>query len=86
MSTLYTTEQVETFQRWAPRQASAVRRQALGRRGVARSRPRPGRDLHRRLLSIQEEAGLPEEISALRVFDVIARIDPSAAAPKNALT
>ena len=31
--------------------------------------------LHRRLLSIREEAGLPEEISALRVFDVIAWMD-----------
>ncbi|MFV9459969.1 DUF6308 family protein [Rhodococcus sp. NM-2] len=28
--------------------------------------------LHRRLLSIRKAAGLPEEISALRVFDVIA--------------
>ena len=31
--------------------------------------------LHRRLLSIRKEAGLPEEISALRVFDVIAWMD-----------
>ncbi|WP_257014868.1 DUF6308 family protein [Rhodococcus sp. ACPA1] len=31
--------------------------------------------LHRRLLSILGEAGLPEEISALRVFDVIAWMD-----------
>ncbi|PBC47501.1 DUF6308 family protein [Rhodococcus sp. ACPA1] len=31
--------------------------------------------LHHRLLSIREEAGLPEEISALRVFDVIAWMD-----------
>ena len=31
--------------------------------------------LHRRWLSIREEAGLPEEISALRVFDVIAWMD-----------
>ncbi|WP_257016373.1 DUF6308 family protein [Rhodococcus sp. ACS1] len=33
------------------------------------------RALHHRLLSIREEAGLPEEISALRVFDVIAWMD-----------
>ncbi|MDI9938774.1 DUF6308 family protein [Rhodococcus sp. IEGM 1351] len=31
--------------------------------------------LHHRLLSIREEAGLPDEISALRVFDVIAWMD-----------
>ncbi|QQZ19448.1 DUF6308 family protein [Rhodococcus sp. 21391] len=31
--------------------------------------------LHHRLVSIREEAGLPEEISALRVFDVIAWMD-----------
>ncbi|ELB91867.1 DUF6308 family protein [Rhodococcus opacus] len=31
--------------------------------------------LHRRLLSIRKEAGLPDEISALRVFDVIAWMD-----------
>ncbi|WP_249353645.1 DUF6308 family protein [Rhodococcus sp. USK13] len=31
--------------------------------------------VHHRLLSIREEAGLPEEISALRVFDVIAWMD-----------
>ncbi|WKN61062.1 DUF6308 family protein (plasmid) [Rhodococcus opacus] len=31
--------------------------------------------LHHRLLSIREEVGLPEEISALRVFDVIAWMD-----------
>ncbi|WP_255315059.1 DUF6308 family protein [Rhodococcus koreensis] len=31
--------------------------------------------MHRRWLSIREEAGLPEEISALRVFDVIAWMD-----------
>ena len=31
--------------------------------------------LHHRLLSISEEAGLPREISALRVFDVIAWMD-----------
>nr|WP_231138045.1 DUF6308 family protein [Rhodococcus opacus] len=31
--------------------------------------------LHRRLLSLREEAGLPEEISVLRVFDVIAWMD-----------
>ncbi|WP_016884352.1 MULTISPECIES: DUF6308 family protein [unclassified Rhodococcus (in: high G+C Gram-positive bacteria)] len=31
--------------------------------------------MHHRLLSIREEAGLPDEISALRVFDVIAWMD-----------
>ncbi|MBW4818438.1 hypothetical protein KTN60_30655 [Rhodococcus qingshengii] len=31
--------------------------------------------LHHRLLSIRGEAGLPDEISALRVFDVIAWMD-----------
>ncbi|WP_419179537.1 DUF6308 family protein [Rhodococcus opacus] len=31
--------------------------------------------LHHRLLSIREEAGFPEQISALRVFDVIAWMD-----------
>ncbi|AHK35679.1 hypothetical protein OPAG_06568 [Rhodococcus opacus PD630] len=31
--------------------------------------------LHRRLLSLRGEAGLPAEISALRVFDVIAWMD-----------
>ena len=31
--------------------------------------------LHHRLLSIREETGLPEEIFALRVFDVIAWMD-----------
>ena len=31
--------------------------------------------LHRRLVSIRKKAGLPEEISALRVFDVIAWMD-----------
>ncbi|MDV7090178.1 DUF6308 family protein [Rhodococcus opacus] len=31
--------------------------------------------LHHRVLTIWEEAGLPEEISALRVFDVIAWMD-----------
>ncbi|PBC51550.1 DUF6308 family protein [Rhodococcus sp. ACPA1] len=31
--------------------------------------------LHHRSLSIRKEAGLPEEISALRVFDVIAWMD-----------
>ncbi|MGW5153790.1 DUF6308 family protein [Rhodococcus koreensis] len=31
--------------------------------------------LHRRLLLIREEAGLPEEVSARRVFDVIAWMD-----------
>lgn len=31
--------------------------------------------LHRRLLSIREEAALPAEVSALRVFDVIAWVD-----------
>ncbi|ABG99049.1 conserved hypothetical protein (plasmid) [Rhodococcus jostii RHA1] len=31
--------------------------------------------LHRRLLSLRGEAGLPEEISALWVFDVIAWMD-----------
>ncbi|MFD7011435.1 DUF6308 family protein [Rhodococcus jostii] len=31
--------------------------------------------LHRRLLSIRKEADLPDEISALRVFDVIAWMD-----------
>ncbi|WP_257015992.1 DUF6308 family protein [Rhodococcus sp. ACS1] len=31
--------------------------------------------LHHRLLSIRKEAGLPDEISALRVFDVIAWMD-----------
>ncbi|MFC0452361.1 DUF6308 family protein [Rhodococcus jostii] len=31
--------------------------------------------LHRRLLSLRGEAGLPEGISALRVFDVIAWMD-----------
>ncbi|MFC9768511.1 DUF6308 family protein [Rhodococcus jostii] len=31
--------------------------------------------LHHRLLSIRDAAGLPEEISALRVFDVIAWMD-----------
>ncbi|MFC9907005.1 DUF6308 family protein [Rhodococcus sp. NPDC127593] len=34
-----------------------------------------GGALHHRLLSLREEAGLPEEISALRVFDVIAWMD-----------
>ncbi|WP_236581662.1 hypothetical protein [Rhodococcus sp. T7] len=38
------------------------------------------------MLSIQEEAGRPEENSALRVFDVIAWIDARADASKNALT
>ncbi|WP_306303787.1 DUF6308 family protein [Rhodococcus wratislaviensis] len=31
--------------------------------------------LHYRLLSLRKEAGLPEEISALRVFDVLAWMD-----------
>ncbi|GCE37841.1 hypothetical protein Rhow_000725 [Rhodococcus wratislaviensis] len=31
--------------------------------------------LHHRLLNIRDTAGLPEEISALRVFDVIAWMD-----------
>ena len=31
--------------------------------------------LHHRLLSIRKKAGLPEEISVLRVFDVIAWMD-----------
>lgn len=34
-----------------------------------------GGALHRRLVSIRKEAGLPEEISVLRVFDVIAWMD-----------
>ncbi|WP_368679965.1 DUF6308 family protein (plasmid) [Rhodococcus opacus] len=34
-----------------------------------------GAALHHRLLSIRDEAGLPEEVSALRVFDVIAWMD-----------
>ena len=38
-----------------------------GAGGAARRRA-----LHRRLLSVRGEAGLPEEVSALRVFDVIA--------------
>ncbi|MDV6286638.1 DUF6308 family protein [Rhodococcus jostii] len=33
------------------------------------------RALHHRLESLRKEAGLPEEISALRVFDVIAWMD-----------
>ncbi|ANS32610.1 hypothetical protein R1CP_40150 (plasmid) [Rhodococcus opacus] len=42
--------------------------------------------LHRRLLSIREEAGLPEGISALRVFDVIAWMDGRTVAWVNVLT
>ncbi|MDI9940656.1 DUF6308 family protein [Rhodococcus sp. IEGM 1351] len=41
--------------------------------------------LHHRLLSIREEAGLPEEISALRVFDVIAWMDGEKSRPGRAL-
>ncbi|RYF61220.1 MAG: hypothetical protein EOO27_02890 [Comamonadaceae bacterium] len=51
--------------------------------GTERSHLKPVREalradegaLHHRLLSIREEASLPEEISALRVFDVIAWMD-----------
>ncbi|QSE87513.1 hypothetical protein JWS13_01275 (plasmid) [Rhodococcus pseudokoreensis] len=51
--------------------------------GTERARLNPVREalraddgaLHRRLLPIREEAGLPEEISALRLFDVIAWMD-----------
>nr|WP_241769484.1 DUF6308 family protein [Rhodococcus opacus] len=41
--------------------------------------------LHRRLLSIRGEAGLPAEISALRVFDVIAWMDGEESRPRGAL-
>ncbi|WP_257015033.1 DUF6308 family protein [Rhodococcus sp. ACPA1] len=40
--------------------------------------------MHRRLLSIRKEAGLPEEISALRVFDVIAWVDGEESRPGRA--
>ena len=51
--------------------------------GAARAHLNPVREalraddgaLHHRLLSIREEAGLPEGISALRAFDVIAWMD-----------
>ncbi|KXF53529.1 hypothetical protein AXA44_44265 [Rhodococcus sp. SC4] len=41
--------------------------------------------LHHRLLSIREEAGLPDEISALRVFDVIEWMDGEEPRPRRAL-
>ena len=41
--------------------------------------------LHRRLLSIRGEAGLAEEISVLRVFDVIAWVDGEKSRPGRAL-
>jgi len=37
------------------------------------------------LLSLREEAGLPEEISALRVFDVIAWMEGEESRPRGAL-
>ncbi|WP_255221504.1 DUF6308 family protein [Rhodococcus wratislaviensis] len=54
--------------------------------GAARAHLNPVREalraddgaLHHRLLSIRGEAGLPAEISALRVFDVIAWVDGKA--------
>lgn len=30
-----------------------------------------GRELHDRLIRLREQAGLPEQVSALRVFDVV---------------
>ncbi|AII11486.1 hypothetical protein EP51_46840 (plasmid) [Rhodococcus opacus] len=55
----------------------------MGVLGTARAHLNPVREalraddaaLHHRLLKIRAEAGLPEEISALRVFDVIAWMD-----------
>ncbi|MDF3312967.1 DUF6308 family protein [Rhodococcus koreensis] len=38
--------------------------------------------LHHRLLSIRKEAGLPDEISVLRVFDVIAWMDGEEPRPR----
>lgn len=40
--------------------------------------------LHHRLLSLREEAGLPAEISALRVFDVIAWMEREESRPGRA--
>nr|WP_237724221.1 DUF6308 family protein [Rhodococcus sp. DK17] len=61
--------------------------------GAARAHLNPVREalraddgaLHHRLLSIREEAGLPAEISALRVFDVIAWMDGEKSRPGRAL-
>lgn len=55
----------------------------MGVVGTARAHLNPVREalradaaaLHGRLLKIRAAAGLPEEISALRVFDVIAWMD-----------
>ncbi|QSE87134.1 hypothetical protein JWS14_49705 (plasmid) [Rhodococcus koreensis] len=60
--------------------------------GTARAHVNPAREalraddaaLHRRLLSIRKEAGLPDEISALRVFDVIAWMDGEEPRPGRA--
>ncbi|UZG59889.1 DUF6308 family protein [Rhodococcus opacus] len=43
-----------------------------------------GGALHRRLVSIRAAAGLPEEMSALRVFDVIAWVDGQESRPRRA--
>ncbi|WP_283295010.1 DUF6308 family protein [Rhodococcus sp. IEGM 1351] len=66
-----------------PRQLSTLHSVVSQVLGTERAHLNPVREalraddgaLHRRLLSIRKEAGLPEEISALRVFDVIAWMD-----------
>ncbi|MFC0453691.1 DUF6308 family protein [Rhodococcus jostii] len=66
-----------------PRQLSTLHSVVSQVLGTERSHLNPVREalraddgaLHHRLLSIREEAGLPEEISALRVFDVIVWMD-----------
>ncbi|RYE38605.1 MAG: hypothetical protein EOP24_46555 [Hyphomicrobiales bacterium] len=66
-----------------PRQLSTLHSVVSEVLGTDRAHVNPVREalraddgaLHRRLLSIREEAGLPEEISALRVFDVIVWMD-----------
>ena len=66
-----------------PRQLSTLHSVVSEVLGTERAHLNPVREalraddgaLHHRLLSIREEAGLPREVSALRVFDVIAWMD-----------